>query len=319
MKAGIIKKGIITLVCILCIYFAARFAIYLFTDEGRAESPYDETFVTVDNCKELNSMDVTGIQTEILNYISNEWKEITELLYINVYLHRDLQLGTVVFVYELDDVNNYSGRLEVWCNKKDGKWKIMRAESIYYYDEEKHQDGSKTRFKDDLLMQKIQAITEFIELKDKPEVDLYRGRISGNSIYINAYNETEENIENHWTEDCRIYWKEGKFILESKEVKCTEVEPIMVGNMFATYEYIDRELNLDYFYSLDSNTTYDELVNEIGKPNGAIGFGITTPYYQAGNQYIAISFAEDSNGNYTNIIRMGLYTNEAYVKDIPLK
>lgn len=319
MKAGNIKKGIIILICIICICLLAKFVIYLFTDERRYESPYDETFVTVDNCKELNSMEVSGIQDEVLNYVSNECKDISGLSHISVYLDRNLQLVRITFNYELNDVENYEGRLKVNCEKKDEKWKITSAESMYYYDEEKHQDDSQKRLRDDLLMQKIQAITEFIELKDKPEVDLYRVRISGNSIYINAYNETEENIENHWTEDCRIYQKEGKFILESKEVKCTEVEPIMVGNMFATYEYIDRELNLDYFYSLDSNTTYDELVNEIGKPNGAMGFGITTPYYQAGNQYIAIVFAEDSNGNYTNIIRMGLYTNEAYVKDIPLK
>lgn len=215
MKEGNIKKGIIILICIICICLLAKFVIYLFTDEGRAESPYDETFVTENNCIELNSMDVTGIQTEILNYVSNEWKEITELLYINVYLHRDLQLGTVVFVYELDDVHNYSGRLKVWCNKKEGKWKIMRAESMYYYDEEKHQDDSQKQLKDDLLMQKIQATVEFIELKDEPEMDLYRVDISGDNVHIDAHNKSNEN---YWREYCRIYQKEGKLILKQKEV-----------------------------------------------------------------------------------------------------
>jgi hypothetical protein len=31
-----------------------------------------------------------------------------------------------------------------------------------------------------------------------------------------------------------------------------------------------------------------------------------------------IWFARDDDGNYRNILRMALYTNEAYVEDIPL-
>lgn len=98
-----------------------------------------------------------------------------------------------------------------------------------------------------------------------------------------------------------------------------KIEPILIGNMVASYEYIDREVNIDYFYNLDGNTTYEEIQNEIGKPNGAMGSGITTPYYQVGNQYVVIWFARDVDGKYTNILRIGLYTKEAYVEDIPLK
>ena len=98
-----------------------------------------------------------------------------------------------------------------------------------------------------------------------------------------------------------------------------KIEPILIGNMVASYEYIDREVNIDYFYNLDGNTTYEEIQNEIGKPNGVMGSGITTPYYQVGNQYVVIWFARDVDGKYTNILRIGLYTKEAYVEDIPLK
>ena len=98
-----------------------------------------------------------------------------------------------------------------------------------------------------------------------------------------------------------------------------KIEPILIGNMVASYEYIDREVNIDYFYNLDGNTTYEEIQNEIGKPNGAMSSGITTPYYQVGNQYVVIWFARDVDGKYTNILRIGLYTKEAYVEDIPLK
>lgn len=94
---------------------------------------------------------------------------------------------------------------------------------------------------------------------------------------------------------------------------------IMVGGMFATYEYIDRDIDIDYFYDLDADITYKDLENEIGKPNGDIGSGITYPYYQVGEQYVVIWFARDEDGMYTNISRMALYTQEEYVEDIPLK
>lgn len=97
------------------------------------------------------------------------------------------------------------------------------------------------------------------------------------------------------------------------------MEMIVIGNMFASYEYIDREVSIDYFYNLNSNTTYEEIKNEIGKPNGAMGSGITIPYYQVENQYVVIWFARDEDGKYTNISRMGLYTNTMYIGDIPLK
>lgn len=111
----------------------------------------------------------------------------------------------------------------------------------------------------------------------------------------------------------------NKISRKQEESTSMKIEPIMIGNMVASYEYIDRKVNIEYFYDLDGNTTYEEIQNEIGKPNGAMGSGITTPYYQVGNQYVVIWFARDEDGKYTNILRMGLYTNEAYVEDIPLK
>ena len=104
-----------------------------------------------------------------------------------------------------------------------------------------------------------------------------------------------------------------------KESKNTDNKAIMIGDMIASYEYVDRNINIEYFYDLDVNTTYKEIENEIGKPNGAIGSGITIPYYQVGDQYVVVWFAGDEDGMHTNILRMGLYTRDAYVGDIPLK
>lgn len=111
------------------------------------------------------------------------------------------------------------------------------------------------------------------------------------------------------------------FVIVYKNLKEESMgtQAIIIGNMIASYKYIDRNLDLAYFYDLNVNTTYKEMVNEIGKPNGAIGSGITIPYYKVGNQYVVIWFASDEDGTYTNILEMRLYTSDTYVGDIPLK
>ena len=86
----------------------------------------------------------------------------------------------------------------------------------------------------------------------------------------------------------------------------------------ATYEYIDRKIDIEYFYDLNANTTYEEIVNEIGKPNGMMGSGLTMPYYQVDDRYIAMLFGRDEEGKYSKIFQMSLYTSDTYVGEIPL-
>lgn len=106
-------------------------------------------------------------------------------------------------------------------------------------------------------------------------------------------------------------------VLKEKENMGTGA--ILVGNMMASYEHIDRNIDLEYFYDLDDSTTYEEMVNEIGKPNGAMGSGVTIPYYEVGDQYVAIWYARDKNGAYTKILKIKIYSSATYIGDIPLK
>ena len=98
-----------------------------------------------------------------------------------------------------------------------------------------------------------------------------------------------------------------------------EVKEILIGNMFASYEYIDRDIPIDYFYNLNSNTTYCEIKNTIGKPNGARGSGIVEPYYQVGDQYVVIWFSRNEAGEYDKVLNMNLYTRDKFIEEIPLK
>lgn len=107
----------------------------------------------------------------------------------------------------------------------------------------------------------------------------------------------------------------NKYLRESKNMN---IQYIIIANKPASYEFFDRNIKIDYFYNLSADTTYEEIVNEIGKPNGMMGSGIMMPYYKADDQYIALWFGRDEEGEYTKISQMFIYTSDTYVGEIPL-
>lgn len=77
------------------------------------------------------------------------------------------------------------------------------------------------------------------------------------------------------------------------------IRAIMVQGLIASWEYIERDISLDYFYQLDNTTTYRQIVEEIGEPNGGRGSGLVLPYWQIDNNLFAVmSFAMDKDGEY---------------------
>lgn len=66
---------------------------------------------------------------------------------------------------------------------------------------------------------------------------------------------------------------------------------IYVSGMLASYEYIEREVNLEYFYKLNNTSTYGQIIEDIGEPNGQYGSGIQYVYYEIGDDlYVSLSF-----------------------------
>ena len=110
----IIIISMIIFVCIIGFYFTSRVIKTIFFEENTAKSSFDEIFVDENDSIVLESLGLTEVQSEILIYIS-EWKEVCGLSYINVYLDSNLEISTVVFVYQLDDIDNYIGSLVVLC------------------------------------------------------------------------------------------------------------------------------------------------------------------------------------------------------------
>lgn len=94
---------------------------------------------------------------------------------------------------------------------------------------------------------------------------------------------------------------------------------IRIGGYMASYKHIERELSMDYFYGLESDTSYEEVVNSIGEPNGEIYFGDSQPYYEVGKQYVVIMFSIDADGNRDYIVAMGVYNQKSCVKVIPVR
>lgn len=89
-----------------------------------------------------------------------------------------------------------------------------------------------------------------------------------------------------------------------------------VGGLIATWEYVDREVTLSYFYNLDNSKTYGQILDEIGKPNGYRGSGIVLPYYQVGDNYVVIAFSRDENGEYDKVAMVYLYTCDEVIERI---
>lgn len=116
-----------------------------------------------------------------------------------------------------------------------------------------------------------------------------------------------------------VFINKNKSDRELEEDEKMGIKSIMIGNMFATYENIDRELKMEYFYELNNNATYQKIESEIGKPNGGIGLGDVRPYYEVGGQYVVMYFLVNEEGEYDKLCGMDLYTEEKYIGEIPLK
>lgn len=200
------KICIIILISIISIYVGInmhKFLKFLFWEETTPPniSSYDETFIH--DSIVLKSSDLTEMQSEVLSHVLNEWKEVSELSSVYFYLNKELKLIGIVFVYQLRDVNDYDGRLEVQCDIEGKDWKITRAESMYYYDPDEFQNSGGEPLEDALLTHKIQAIAEFIEAKEAPRLELYNVHIYDDNVHIDAHNgENNKDIQNNWHEDC---------------------------------------------------------------------------------------------------------------------
>lgn len=78
---------------------------------------------------------------------------------------------------------------------------------------------------------------------------------------------------------------------------------IEVGGTMATYTYFDRYIDLNYFYTLDSNSTCEEVEKKLGKPNGVL-LSTEYPYYEVKNMYVAIHYSKEDE----KIIEILLYS-----------
>lgn len=90
-----------------------------------------------------------------------------------------------------------------------------------------------------------------------------------------------------------------------------------VGGLIATWKYIEREIDLNYFYGLDNTITYKQIEEEIGEPNGGRGSGLIFPYYQIDNNlYVVVSFSLDEDGEYDRVGMLLLCTKDEVLEKI---
>ena len=90
-----------------------------------------------------------------------------------------------------------------------------------------------------------------------------------------------------------------------------------VGGLIATWKYVEREIDLDYFYQIDNATTYKQMEEAIGEPNGVRGSGLIFPYYQIDNNlFVVVSFSLDEEGEYDKVGMLLLCTEDEGLEKI---
>ena len=92
-------------------------------------------------------------------------------------------------------------------------------------------------------------------------------------------------------------------------------EHIEIFGNVASYRFIDRNVDLDYFRTLDSETTYDDVEKVVGKPNGII-FSTGALYYETNGMYVVVYYFINDDGIYENIRSITLWTNKDIVENI---
>lgn len=113
-----------------------------------------------------------------------------------------------------------------------------------------------------------------------------------------------------------VYDKEGNSQIIKENVGEDKIKLSKVEGVIATWEYIERDISLDYFYKIDNTVTYKQIEEEIGKPNGERGSGLILPYYQVGDLYVVISFSLDENGEYNKVGAVFLCTKDECLEQI---
>ena len=84
---------------------------------------------------------------------------------------------------------------------------------------------------------------------------------------------------------CLLLIMAGRIILQyMKKMADTKI----VYGKESEYTYYDRELTIEDFLQFDHNTTYEEMVECIGKENGGYGYGGAWPYYELSDGTYAI-------------------------------
>ena len=78
-----------------------------------------------------------------------------------------------------------------------------------------------------------------------------------------------------------------------------------------------RDIKLEYFYELNETSTYEQILEEIGEPNGQVGSGMIYKYYEIDNNlYVSSLFLSSENKVYDKITLIRLCTQERVLDTI---
>lgn len=115
-----------------------------------------------------------------------------------------------------------------------------------------------------------------------------KGILVDNYVYTNGDKKTIFKWEKYTTPINDSIEKEGNKNKFKTRKATTTTERVGGLIPYGMTSDLINEIPEDYFLNLDSDMTYDELVSEIGYPNGTVGSGIVRWYWRIGEDKYAV-------------------------------
>ena len=202
MKKRVEKmKKIITVVSILLamifLILGSIYCIKYFFWEPSVpySSKYDEQYVTSsEDGVYLISQDILQLQNEILEY-ARQYKSIDSLSSMKVVLNSDYEITGFDMDFNLDDVDNYWGIMQVCCTKEASQWMVYKADS-YYYEKEEFSNTKCLELCDDSLVNKTDAVTEFIKQNITEKMKRYIIEFRSNEVWVRGIKDEDDGAYN---------------------------------------------------------------------------------------------------------------------------
>ena len=79
---------------------------------------------------------------------------------------------------------------------------------------------------------------------------------------------------------------------------------LKINGIPVMWEYVPRKkiYSIEYFKKIDDNYSYDDIVNDVGKPNGWRGSGISNPFWLVDGKCILVKLSLQNQNEISKVV-----------------